>query len=266
MQISTRIPTPAQYLLRFDDLCPTMDPARWQRFVPLIEEFALRPILAVIPDNHDPELEVAQPDPAFWSHLRALESAGATIALHGYRHLCHSKGRSLVSLHRVSEFAGVDASIQRQWIHAGIGTMMREGLDPIVWVAPRHGFDCNTLRALRKEGIQILCDGFARIPFRRDGMIWLPQQLWSAKEEPQGLWCICIHSNTATDSDVEDLRVFLRGHAKQFTSVERVLSEFQPRTLSFAEANHARCALFRFRVRGMRTSMGRWKNRILSRR
>ena len=35
------IPSPAQYLLRFDDLCPTVFRPRWQRFLPLIEEFEL---------------------------------------------------------------------------------------------------------------------------------------------------------------------------------------------------------------------------------
>jgi len=259
MQTASIIPTPAQYLLRFDDLCPTMDPARWQRFVPLFEEFALRPILAVIPDNRDPELELAPPDRGFWEHLRNLESAGATIALHGFRHLCNSKGRSLVPIHPASEFAGVDASVQRQWIHAGIGIMMREGLNPKVWVAPRHGFDHNTLLALRKEGIQVLCDGFARTPFMHAGMTWLPQQLWRPQEQLQGLWCVCIHSNTAADSEVEELHAFLRDHAEQFISVQHVLSELKPQELSFAEANHARCALLRLHISRMRASRMRWK-------
>jgi len=257
------LPTPAQYLLRFDDLCPTMDHARWQRFVPLIEEFALCPILAVIPDNQDPDLELAAPDPAFWDRLRALESAGATIALHGYRHLCASMGRGLVPLHRASEFAGVNWLIQRRWIHAGMERMAREGLDPKVWVAPRHGFDLNTLCVLRKEGIRIVSDGFARIPFTREGMIWLPQQLWRPKVQSKGLWCICIHSNTASDSEVEELRTFLRSHAEQFTSVDRVLGEFQPQELSFVEANYARNVFLRLRIKRARATMTRWMRRLV---
>lgn len=55
------IPKPAQYLLRFDDLCPTVSRARWERFLPLIEEFGIRPILAVIPDNLDHSLELSPP-------------------------------------------------------------------------------------------------------------------------------------------------------------------------------------------------------------
>src|SRR5271165_6997866 len=101
------VPGPARYLLRFDDLCPTVSRTRWQRFQPLIEEFGIRPILAVIPDNQDYKLEQSQPDPEFWSQMRRMEASGATIALHGYRHLCTSEGVSLVPLHRNTEFAGV---------------------------------------------------------------------------------------------------------------------------------------------------------------
>ena len=73
------IPKPAQYLLRFDDFCPTMAHDRWQRFLPLIEEFHLRPILAVIPDNQDAELDLSPPDPEFWARMRAMEIGRAHV-------------------------------------------------------------------------------------------------------------------------------------------------------------------------------------------
>ena len=63
------IPRPAQYLLRFDDLCPTISPARWERCRKLVEEFGVRPILAVIPDNQDSDLQHAPYDPALWGWL-----------------------------------------------------------------------------------------------------------------------------------------------------------------------------------------------------
>ena len=124
------IPAPAQYLLRFDDLCPTVSRERWRRFRSLIEEFRLRPILAIVPDNCDPELQVSPPDPAFWEQMRALEAAGATIGLHGYRHLCSSRGRSLLGLDRMSEFAGVAIETQRAWIREGLRILRGHGLNP----------------------------------------------------------------------------------------------------------------------------------------
>ena len=242
------VPKPAQYLLRFDDLCPTLSPHRWQRFLPLIEKFKLRPILAVVPDNQDHDLRHAESDPGFWVRMRAMEAAGATIALHGYRHLCLSPGKSMLPLHTHSEFAGVAVEVQRKWIEAGLQILRNHALNPRVWVAPRHGFDRNTLWALRHGGIKMLSDGFARVPFVRGGIIWIPQQLWSPVEKSSGLWTICIHANTALDSQVEQLRIFLTRHAAQFTSVDRVVAELKPARLGVVERYYERFALLRIQV------------------
>ena len=242
------LPKPAQYLLRFDDLCPTLSIGCWQYLQSLVEEFQLRPVLAIVPDNRDEELQQSPPDPEFWPRMRALEAAGSTIALHGYRHLCASRGRSLVPLHRMSEFAGVPAAIQQEWIHEGLAILRSHGLSPRAWVAPRHGFDANTLNAIRKEGIDLLSDGLARIPFKHGGITWIPQQLWEPVEKSSGLWTICIHPNTVTDAQFTALHAFLMTHAAQFTSVDRVLAEFNPASLNFAERASAQCALWRIQL------------------
>jgi predicted deacetylase len=242
------IPRPAQYLLRFDDLCPTFSRAGWERFVALIGEFGVMPIFAVVPDNQDSGLQLAPPDPAFWAGMRAMEAAGATIALHGYQHLCSSAGRGLVPLHHQTEFAGVTEQTQREWIHAGLAILRGHGLNPRIWVAPRHGFDGGTLRALAEEGIKAVSDGLARVPFTRGGVTWIPQQLWAPVAKSKGLWTICVHSNTAHDSLVDELRAFLCKHAAQFTSVERVLAELEPAELSPVERFYERFALWRIRV------------------
>jgi predicted deacetylase len=237
----------AQYLLRFDDLCPTMEWERWERFLPLIAEFGIRPILAVVPDNRDRELERSAPDPEFWSRMRAMEAAGATVGLHGYRHLCVSRGRSLVPLHRETEFAGVPEETQAAWIREGLAILRGHGLSPRIWVAPRHGTNRATLRALREEGIGLVSDGFGRAPLLRDGLTWIPQQLWEPVEKPNGLWTICVHSNTAPDSLVGKLRVFLGEHAGQFTSVDRVVAEFTPQEFGLTDRLYGWCTLFRMR-------------------
>ncbi len=240
--------TPAQYLLRFDDLCPTVSAQRWSQCVALIEEFHLHPILAVVPDNRDPDLCVSPPDPGFWRQLRAFETAGAVIALHGYRHLCLSRGRSLLPLHAQSEFAGVSAATQRGWIRDGLDLLRGHSLNPRLWVAPRHGFDTATLEVLRDEGILLLCDGLARRPFLRNGLTWIPQQLWAPVEKPSGLWTICVHPNTTSAATLLTLCDFLDRNAGRFTSVDRVLAAFLPTPLTRGERFSARLALWRIRA------------------
>ncbi len=250
------IPKPAQYLLRFDDLCPTMAHHRWQRFLPLIEEFRLRPILAVIPDNQDTELNLSSLDPEFWARMRSMEAAGATIALHGLHHCCASRGRSLLPLHLHTEFSGVPEETQQLWLREGLEILRGHGLNPKIFVAPRHGFDHATLRALRNEGIEMLCDGFARVPFIRGGITWIPQQLWRPVKKDKGLWTICVHSNFANAAQVVQLHAFLNEHGTQFTSVERVLAELSPSELNLNERCHETLALWRTRAAQAKR---RWK-------
>jgi predicted deacetylase len=224
----------------------------WERFLPLIEQYGIRPILAIVPDNQDRELEREEPNAAFWDEMRRLQAAGATIALHGYRHLCGSMGRSLVPLHRHSEFAGVAAATQREWIKAGLGILRGQGLNPRVWVAPRHGFDADTLEALRGEGIRVLSDGLARGPIQRGGVTWIPQQLWAPVEKSRGLWTISVHPNTARALLVDQLAEFLRRRAAHFTSVDRVLVELDPPRLSAVERIYESVALWRLRASRLR--------------
>jgi predicted deacetylase len=225
----------ANYLLRFDDLCPTMARERFDRFMVIVEQHGIRPVLAVVPQNIDEQLRVSEPDPNFWNRMRALEAAGSTIALHGYRHECQSLGRPLLGLHSRTEFAGIPEEVQRQWIRAGLEILSGEGLSPRLFVAPRHGFDSATLRALAKEGLPVLSDGFASRPFTRKGAIWLPQQLWEPVAKRRGLWTICLHTNTATPELERKLDLFLDEHGDQFTGFDQVISGYEPTALRWNE-------------------------------
>jgi predicted deacetylase len=238
----------AQYLIRFDDLCPTMLGDRCERLLSILAQFGVNPILAVVPENHDPELRLRDPDPGFWDRMRSLEAAGATIALHGYRHLCVSRGKSLLGLHRETEFAGVKESQQRQWIRSGLEILRGNGLNPRIFVAPRHGFDRHTLTALAAEGLAALSDGFARRAFMRHNILWIPQQLWEPVRKNAGLWTICIHTNTATPALENMLEEFLREHSHQFTSFDRVIADNQPRPLRWDERIEEAVANLRVQV------------------
>jgi len=242
----------ARYLLRFDDLCPTMDSLRWRRFTPLLRRFGIRPILAIVPANQDPLLRVGPSDPGFWNEMRGLQARGATIGLHGYRHLCRADGRSLVPLHRGSEFAGVSAACQRAWIEGGLRILRGHGLDPRIWVAPRHGFDRTTLHILRSEGLGVLSDGFARRPYREHGMVWIPQQLWGPVEKSSGVWTICVHANTADEDSIHRLEAFLERHTARFTSVECLLADTTPGPRTMVDRLHQAEAILRLRLRRLR--------------
>lgn len=251
------ISSSARYLLRVDDLCPTVKREPWLKLAALIEELHLKPILAVVPDNRDPELRVSERDASFWERMRAMEHAGAAIALHGFQHRTQNRGRSLVPLHRKSEFAGVSALTQRTWIRAGLEMLRLHGLNPTLWAAPRHGFDANTLVALRAEGISLLSDGFTRRPFLRGGLTWIPQQLWGPIDKRRGLWTICLHVNTMTARQFDDFAAFVRASTAEFISVEEALWEFPPSRLTVLEWLGENTAYARFAASRLRRGMKR---------
>ena len=215
----------ARYLIRFDDLCPTMDRARWARNERLMRRYGIKPLIAVVPDNRDPELVRDQADRDFWEHMRDLQADGWTVGLHGFQHLCEAQGGGLIPLHAQTEFAGRPEREQREKLERGLAILRGHGLVPTVWVAPRHGFDATTLRVLSSIGIYVVSDGSGIFPFARYGMLWLPQQLWSPEARGRGVWTILVHTNTQTDAEFERLERFLESHAEEVVTVEQVCLE-----------------------------------------
>lgn len=236
----------ARYLLRIDDLCPTMDRVRWRAVRNMIEVAGIHPILAIVPMNRDPELIRDASDPSFWEQMRDMERNGASIALHGLDHVCSSRGRSLIPLHRQSEFAGRSIDDQQARIASGLHILHERGLLPQLFVAPRHGFDRNTLLALRNCRLTSLCDGFHSAPGVHGGVTWIPQQLWAPVSRKAGLWTFCLHPNTV--EDLEPWRSFVYTHKEQFTCFDEVIEDRQ-QPLNFIERVMARIRLNRCRIR-----------------
>jgi peptidoglycan/xylan/chitin deacetylase (PgdA/CDA1 family) len=246
----------AQYLLRFDDLCPTMDQAKWRLWAALLRKYRVKPILAIVPENRDPELEIGPALPGFWEEMREWQEEGAAIGLHGYRHVCQGRGGGLIPFHRQTEFAGASLERQREWIGAGLAILRGYGLEPGIWVAPRHGSDAATMAALREVGSRVVSDGLSAKPFRSHGVAWIPQQLWSPMEKHSGLWTICIHPNTASDSLRQAVEAFLERNLGQVTSVDRVLREWPLRERTMADWWFHTRMLGRLRLARWRRGLG----------
>lgn len=210
---------PAEYLIRLDDACPTMDHARWSAIEGIIVRHGIRPIVAIVPDNADPDLMRCPADAGFWERARSWGSLSWSIALHGHRHQLRPSRRGLVAISTKAEFTGLPWVEQRRRIREGVRILEGHGVRPEVWVAPAHGFDLATLQALREEStIRIISDGFSRRANLHLGFTWLPQQLWQPREMPSGLWTICVHPNEMEDAAMRRLDEFLQSHKGSFPS------------------------------------------------
>jgi predicted deacetylase len=220
-------PLGARCLLRFDDMCPTMDRAIWDPVEALLMELGIRPLLAVVPDNRDPYLDRGPRDPRFWDRVREWQARGWTIGLHGYQHSYRTLEKGLVGLLPFSEFAGVPKEKQEDNLIRAVEIFDREKVKPEVWVAPAHSFDETTVSILRRLGINMISDGFHCYPHRdHTGMIWVPQQFGNFRKLPFGLSTICIHLEDYPHSDLAIFGSQLRKFQKLFIGFDEVTSHY----------------------------------------
>lgn len=185
-----------------------MDLRRWTKLEAMFDRLGIRPLVAVVPDNQDPELQVDVPDGGFWDRVRDWQAKGWAVAMHGYQHRFHfvDRKRLVLPFYDRSEFAGLSLDEQAARIRASWQIFQKERVSPRVWIAPAHCFDRTTLAALRAETpIRIVSDGIACDQYQEDDFFWLPQQLWAFTEKSSGLWTICLHPNTMTDRAIEEL-------------------------------------------------------------
>jgi len=193
----------ARYLLRFDDICPTMNWRVWDAVEAILCGQRIHPILAVVPDNQDHGLRVSAPAERFWERVRKWQRRGWTIAMHGWQHRYVTTEGGILKVNRYSEFAGLPRSEQQHKLSRGREIFEREGLASDVFVAPAHSFDAITLQVLAELGFRYVSDGFFQVPVVDEfGIMWVPQQLWSYRRRPFGVWTICFHINSWTHEHI----------------------------------------------------------------
>jgi predicted deacetylase len=225
-----------RYLIRFDDICPTMNWAAWEVIESLLTRHGVRPILAVVPDNQDPKLIVDQPRADFWEQVRRWQAKGYTIALHGYQHVYVNQNPGMLKLNPQSEFAGLPRTEQQAKLRRALAIFADHEIRAEAWVAPSHSFDLNTVDILRELGLMVISDGLWPRPFTEaSGMTWVPQQLWGFRAAPGGVWTICNHHNTWSELRLNQFAESLRDYRSRITDLPTVLKEFAGRKLSLAD-------------------------------
>jgi peptidoglycan/xylan/chitin deacetylase (PgdA/CDA1 family) len=225
----------SRYLLRFDDICPTMNWAVWGAIERELVRHNVRPILAVVPDNRDPKLMCDAPVPDFWERVRLWQQAGYAIALHGYQHVYVNNKKGLMKLTPHSEFAGLSYEEQKDKLTKAMAIFTEQGIRADAWVAPSHSFDPTTLQVLSELGVTVVCDGLWPWPHSDDKRFWVPQQLWDFYPKPAGVWTVCCHHNSWTDKRVELFSRHLASYAPRMTDLASVTQAYAGRSLTFPD-------------------------------
>jgi predicted deacetylase len=226
----------ARYLIRFDDICPTIDWPAWEILERVLDENGVKPIVAVIPANRDPEFMTGPADPNFWERVRRWQAAGWGIGVHGFEHRRHTGNGGIMGVNARSEFAGLNATAQKERLVKALDIFTREGVKPDAWIAPWHSFDETTKALLRELGVNVISDGFAVHPYRdADGMVWVPQQLWRLRRMPFGTWTICWHYDDWSPAGIAALGRSLAGFKGSFMSLSEAVELYGRRSASPAD-------------------------------
>jgi predicted deacetylase len=230
----------ARYLIRFDDICPTMNWEVWSRIEGVLLEHKVKPLLAVIPDNQDQKLRVAASNSCFWEEVRKWQARGWTIGLHGYQHQFVTEEAGIVGIHRRSEFAGLSPSEQEEKLLRAVEIFRSNGVRPEIWIAPAHSFDWNTVAALLKFGIRTISDGFAIAPHKDSrGALWVPQQLWRFRWRPFGVWTVCYHHNRWTEERFAQFQRDVSACRDTIADLPTISAEYAGRRQTLLDSTYA---------------------------
>ena len=218
----------AKYLFRLDDANSFSNLKKWHAIECIFQKYDIKPIVAVIPENKDPELIYQELNPNFWKMVQDWDANGWSIAMHGYQHLFHSISRfqSIIPYYKRSEFSGLSLKNQKNKIKKSLKIFHQNDIDPKVWVAPAHSFDSLTLKAISEEtNIKIISDGISIFQYFNSGFHFIPQQLWSIKKKTFGLWTICLHPDTMSDEEINELEKQLSSSSiyKSSISIEDIV-------------------------------------------
>ena len=199
--------------IRLDDASDYMDIKKWQAVEDLLDKYGVKPIVGIIPDNQDPDLLKYCKDKKFWEKAKGWQEKGWTIALHGFHHKYLTDKMGVNPFWRRSEFAGVPANQQCEMLRDGEQILKRHGLDPIVFFAPSHTFDKNTIMALKNSTkIRVVSDTIATDIYFKDGIYYMPQQVGRLRNNIFNNTTKCVHPNEITKDELKRLEKFIKNN------------------------------------------------------
>lgn len=201
-----------------------MDIEKWSHIEKLLDDYKIKPIVAIIPNCLDTDLILSyKEDCFFWNKAGNWEEKGWTIGIHGYHHIFETNVRGLNPVNDYSEFAGVNIERQRQKIRDGMEIFRLHGIEPQVFVAPAHTFDKSTLDALLLESnIRDISDTIASDIYYQDAFYYIPQQAGSVRWIPLKIVTFCYHPNKMSDKAFEKLEHFIIKHRCSFTDYQSI--------------------------------------------
>lgn len=217
--------------IRLDDITPDMNWDNFDKIKSIFDQYDIKPLLGIVPDNQDPHLKYGEVRPDFWDYMLTLEKQGWTLAQHGYQHVYETKESGILGINPFSEFAGLPYDEQFEKLRKGQEILQNNGIYATVFMAPGHTYDDATRLALQQMKFQYVTDGYCDRPYEWDDIGYLPCTL-SEPKIPKYFDTLCLHINDMSEEYMNQLDHFLSENEEYVISYAELLRPeyFAPRT------------------------------------
>ncbi len=221
-----------KYIIRIDDITPRMNHCNFNILKDTLTSLDIKPIIGVVPDNKDENLNFGDEDKNFWDSMRELKQLGWTIAQHGYRHEYVSRDAGLLDINQFSEFSGLGFQEQLSKIQSGKRILLENDIWEPVFMAPGHSFDKTTLAALEESNFNYVTDGLGLYPWQENNLIFVPQVFSSFTSFGFGIYTVCLHINKLSEEQIQLLIKRIKENRKNIICLsEAVLYTKKPSLL-----------------------------------
>ena len=214
-------------LIRFDDIAPNMNWKMMDKCERLLNEYKIKPVIGVIPNNQDPELMAYEKRDKFWQIIENWKKKNWEIAMHGYTHVydTETNKRDYFKYGGKSEFFGHSFKEQLSRLVKGKKIFDQNNIVINTFFAPNHTYDFNTFSALKNVGISRIIDGYGLSPFVKNEITFLPQLFYKLIFIPFGIQSTQLHINYWNENDFIKFEKFIKKYHAKIIDIDTAFSK-----------------------------------------
>jgi len=230
-------------LIRFDDIAPNMNWSLMSKCENLFDKYNIKPLLGIIPQNQDEELQTYKKNENFWDQARAWQKKGWEISMHGFSHVYdrETNKKDYFGYGGRSEFYGHDFETQESRIRKGLQIFKEEEINIRSFFAPNHTYDKNTFSALKKLEIKNIIDGYGLMPYTENNINFIPQLFYKEIMLPFGIQSTQIHLNYWDTQDYDKFEKFIKKNHDKIINfdqcVEKINNNYFSKLINFTTKN-----------------------------